>query len=117
MTAKKPDARQNNGRPKGAKGKRTEAQIKKAEQGGAMPLDVMLADMRFHFAIAERLMGSITKKSKPAEFKAMSAAMARAREAAKDAAPYLHPRLNSIDHTGGVAVTFENALKTLEAAN
>ena len=63
------------GRPKGSRNKRTRALLEAAEAGGEMPLDFLLRLMRDP-----------------------QASMARRLEAAKAAAPFLHPRLNSIDH-------------------
>src|SRR5271169_5450916 len=63
------------GRPKGSRNKKTRALLEAAEAGGEMPLDFLLRLMRDpHTSTARRL------------------------EAAKAAAPFLHPRLNSIDH-------------------
>jgi hypothetical protein len=80
------------GRPKGSRNKRTRALLEAAEAGGEMPLDFLLRLMRDpHAPTARRL------------------------EAAKAAAPFVHPRLNSIDHkvtgeggaeTSAIQVTF-----------
>ena len=36
-------------------------------------------------------------------------------EAAKAAAPYIHPRLNAVEHTGSMNITHEDALAMLAA--
>ena len=77
--------RSNAGRKKGSKGKRTEAQIAKAEAGGEMPLDFMLQVMRTP---------ELTKAGKESAI-----SKARRYQAAKDAAPYLHPKLSSVEQT------------------
>lgn len=82
--AERGGARQGAGRPKGSKDKATiekEAAraeiIKKALDGGISPLEVMVNVMREHYA---------------------SARYSEAASVAKDAAPYMHPKLASIDH-------------------
>ena len=65
------------GRPRGARNKRSLANIEAAQAGGQMPLDFMLAFMR--------------DETQPLE---------RRLEAAKCAAPYVHARLASIEHSG-----------------
>lgn len=75
--------RSNAGRKKGSKGKRTEEQIVKAQAGGEMPLDHMLKVMRTP---------ELTKAGKETAL-----SKARRYQAAKDAAPYLHPKLSSIE--------------------
>jgi hypothetical protein len=62
------------GRPKGARNRRTRAVLEAAEAGGDMPLDFLLRLMRDP-----------------------SAPITRRLEAAKAAAPFLHPKLNSVD--------------------
>ena len=62
------------GRPKGARNRRTRAVLEAAEAGGEMPLDFLLGLMRDPRA-------TITRRL----------------EAAKAAAPFLHPRLNAVD--------------------
>lgn len=65
------------GRPKGSLNKKTAEKIAAVEASGLMPLDYMLSLLRDDTLPPEE------------RFKA-----------AKEAAPYLHPRLASIDHTG-----------------
>src|SRR5262245_2330349 len=62
------------GRPRGSLNKRTQTLLEAAEAGGEMPLDFLLRLMRDpHSPMARRL------------------------EAAKAAAPFLHPKLSAID--------------------
>jgi hypothetical protein len=63
---------------------------------GSLPLEVTLACMRFHHASADREL----EKGDAADPEAIANALQAAHEAAKDAAPYLHPRLSGIAHTG-----------------
>ena len=67
------------GRPKGAKNKKTQELIARAEAGGVMPLDVLLYAMRLHYAAGE---------------------YDKAAEIAKDAAPYLHNRRAAVVVSG-----------------
>ena len=81
------------GRKKGVPNKITKANIAKAEAGGSMPLDVMLKVMRMHEQAGDRE----AKRSgldKAIEF------YDKAAERARDAAPYLHHRLQAITHKG-----------------
>ena len=67
------------GRKKGAASKRTREIADAAVADGLSPLEVMLKAMRFH-ADAER--------------------WDDAADVAKDAAPYIHPRLAAVEHKG-----------------
>jgi hypothetical protein len=110
------------GRPKGAVGaltKRTREVAERAAQDGITPLEVMLANMR-HFiqvaADAEATLEGLTAeefseqqadKTPEEQFKFLLAEVKKtaglrelAQGAARDAAPYMHPRLASVEHTG-----------------
>ena len=88
-TLTKGGTRQNAGRKPGVPNKDRRKAIAKAERGGIMPLALMLETMRTAWAKGQAL----TAENKDLEandyFKA-------AHERARDAAPYLHPRLQSI---------------------
>jgi hypothetical protein len=63
------------GRPKGQRNKKTERQVASVEKGGITPLDYLLSVMRNeNNEQAERI------------------------DAANKAAPYVHPKLSSVDH-------------------
>jgi hypothetical protein len=79
------------GRKKGATNKKTKEAIAKAEAGGAMPLDIMLKQMRKYDALADKL-----SKTLGATGEQVQAAEALAAERARDASPYLHARLQSV---------------------
>ena len=66
------------GRPAGSATKRTREIADQAAANGVMPLEVMLHAMRWHFE-AKRY--------------------DEAHVAARDAAPYLHPKLAAIEHS------------------
>jgi len=69
------------GRPVGSKNQRTAEIARAAAESGITPIEVMLGTMRELWA------------------KGMPEAKLQAAEIAKDAAPYIHPRLASIDQT------------------
>jgi hypothetical protein len=75
-------ARPGAGRPKGGLAKKIQAAIQAAEAGGAMPREVMLAAMRYHY---ERALEAPEKERGPY--------LDAAADIAVRAAPYLHPRL------------------------
>ena len=85
------------GRKKGTRDKKVVAMEKATEDGGLMPLEVMLNNMRWGMeqalAISEKKPEEITDDDK------MQIGFLRkfAQDAAKDAAPYLHSRLALVD--------------------
>ena len=75
------------GRKKGTPNKKTAAVVEAVKAGGVMPLDYMLGVMR----------DPISNDTDPS----VKVAMVGLRfEAAKAAAPYVHPKLSAIEHTG-----------------
>lgn len=112
--------REGAGRRVGALTKRTREIAERASAEGKTPLEVMLDNMR-HFqqvaldaeATLEGLTASEFSESIPADaspedqFKALLATVKKtvglrqaAQDAARDAAPYIHPRLAAVEHTG-----------------
>ena len=82
--------REGAGRPAGALNKRTEENISAMEASGLSPLDYLLQVMRDETGeLGARL------------------------EAAKAAAPYVHPKLSSIQFNGKLEVSHEDALEEL----
>lgn len=85
------------------------------------PLEVMLDNMEFALNEAGDLMKKIIEM-KPGEeggmdaLKSLLRLRSMAQECAKDAAPYVHPRLSSVEHSGSLAVSHEQALAALAAA-
>ncbi len=67
---------------------------------GATPLHVMLYRMRHHFQQA------VDELEKPegADLNKVADELARADNAANSAAPYSHPKLMAIHHSGGVDI-------------
>jgi len=83
------------GRKVGAAHKKTrETADKIASDDGIMPLDVMVGAMRELWSLAESLKGKKEEQDKRLGF------LAQAGEYASKAAPYIHPRLAAVEHTG-----------------
>jgi hypothetical protein len=118
------------GRKKGALTKRTRLIAEKGAEEGITPLEVMLANMR-HFhklaesaekALAELSAEKIADMEPEAQFEYLLAEVtkaaglrAQAQECARDAGPYIHPRLASIEQAvkSGVTVTYDISDKPL----
>ena len=102
-------ARVRAGRPRGSANRKTREVADRAASEGITPLEVFLEDMRFHFARAtvERA------KGRDADILLIAKELSAAREAAKDAAPFMHPRLQAVAHSGSVGITHEEALRLL----
>lgn len=79
------------GRPKGAISKMAQEAREKASEQGITPLDYMLHLLRDEELDADTRF-----------------------EAAKAAAPYLHPKLSSVEMNANVSVSHEDALEQLE---
>lgn len=100
-------ARKNKGgRKKGGKNSERLAVAQKALKDGITPLEVILGHMRDHHARAIAAKEPATREEH----------MAIAAAAAKDAAPYVHPRLNAIDHNHSGAMNWRDVFKMTEAA-
>lgn len=93
-------ARENAGRPKGIPNKKTQELIARVQSEGIMPLDVFLNDMRYFYNLGENKMRMAEMardgKQQAKEFRAASALKDIAASRARDAAPYIHPRLASL---------------------
>jgi hypothetical protein len=99
------------GRPKGSKNKHTKSQKARAAAAaladqGITPLEVMVGTMRSLWAEAEQTddLGLVRE------------IQLKAAVVAKDCAPYMHPRLAAIEHSGGLELTHEEALSELEGS-
>lgn len=113
--------RERAGRKSGSLTKKTREVAEQAAAQGVTPLEVMLDNMRFaHERGAEVLaklmdMPTADPQDKGLDaFRELLAFRSRAQEAAKDAAPYMHPRLANVEHSGGLTLTHEAALAELE---
>ena len=83
-------ARPGAGRPKGAVTRKTAEIANRAMEEGVTPLEVMLTSMRALWVEATDDAGKVIDPAKAKEATAI----------AKDAAPYVHPRLQSVAHGG-----------------
>lgn len=90
---KKGGARKGAGRPKGSPSKATIARQERIASTGVVPLDVIIEDMRFHYSAYQEALAR-------SENHVAAQELALARNAAKDAAPYVHPKLAAIEHMG-----------------
>lgn len=117
--------REGAGRPAGAVTQRTREVAERALATGMTPLDVMLDNMR-HFQqvaldaeatleglTAEEMSDQVPPDASPEDqFKFLLAQVKKtvglrqaAQDAARDAAPYIHAKLASVEHKGGIEVT------------
>lgn len=95
------------GRPKGARNKATNARQAAVKASGSTPLDVMLKRMRHHEHLA-----ALAKRRK--DEAAENQHLAAADEAARGAAPYVHPRLSAVQMSGNLTLTHEERLEKLK---
>lgn len=88
------------GRPKGVPNKKTLELIARVQSEGIMPLDVLLNDMRFYYNLGENKMMEAQTcepgKKQSVAFRAATALKDIAAGRARDAAPYIHPKLASL---------------------
>lgn len=109
--------REGAGRPAGAITKRTREVAERVSATGMSPLEVMIDNMRHFQQVAidaealldgmtvEEFTGRITADTPEEQFKALLAEVKKtagfrqmAQDAARDAAPYMHPKLATVDH-------------------
>jgi hypothetical protein len=122
------------GRKPGSLTTKTREIASKAAEEGITPLEVMLQNMRHFYQVAldaeETLRGltaaeissQVGEDATPEEqFKFLLAEVKKtagfrqmAQDAATDAAPFIHPRLAAIDHSGTLSVSHEAALAELD---
>jgi len=115
------------GRPKGALAKKTRAVAEKAAATGMTPLEVMIDNMRHFYQAAvdaeatiagmtvDEMLGKIGVDATPDEqFKFLLAQVKQtagfrqmAQDAARDASPFIHPRLSAVDYkmSGSLEIT------------
>lgn len=95
------------GRPKGSKNTRTQELVARAAEEGIMPIEVLLNDMRYFYTLGENKMRLAEQeadgKKQAKHFRASLELKTIARDCARDAAPYIHPKLASLQ--GKVEVT------------
>lgn len=84
------------GRPRGATNRKTRELQERVAATGVEPLDVMLAAMRHLYDHAQKLQADDFAQ----DAEAVTAAFVGAAAIAKDAAPYVHPKLANVQHSG-----------------
>lgn len=99
-------SRKGAGRKPGSATKKTREIADKAAAEGVTPLEVMLENMRFAHMEAGTLLANLLAGGAETpegfdQLKELLKYRGMAQEAAKDAAPYIHPRLAAVEHTGG----------------
>lgn len=102
------------GRQKGTPNKRTGAAIERAEDTGLLPLDIMLKNARWAQEEADKALAALRAAPKGDFADAKSDLPAEhlkyrrlANEFSKDAAPYIHSKLSSVDQKLSGTVTLE----------
>lgn len=96
------------GRAKGTQNKATAARQEQVAADGVTPLDVMLENMRFAHEHAAEVLAKVMSLEPEGEtpgqgldaYREMLRFRQIAEDCAKDAAPYVHPKLASIVHKG-----------------
>lgn len=90
--------RDGSGRKPGTANVKTREIADKAIEEGVTPLEVMLKTMRTYVEAAEKLgLGKV--EAVDGEVITQLSLLTEASKVAKDAAPYIHPRLSAVDHT------------------
>lgn len=110
-------ARKGAGRKPGSANTKTREIANRAAEEGITPLEVMLDNMRFAHGKAADVLAQLLACGAETpeafnEFKELLRFRGMAQEAAKDAAPYLHPRLSSVEMNANVS-THEASLDDL----
>ena len=104
------------GRKAGQLNKRTIARqqlASRAAEQGITPLDLMLKRMRYYNSVVDREL----ERGEAADRGIIDGALKAANEAAKDAAPYLHPRLSAVEHTARPDDFFTEMLKLIDGTS
>jgi hypothetical protein len=96
--------REGSGRKQGTPNKASAARQAEIAASGVTPLEVMLANMRFHHQQAEELIGLMSSAESPEARIQILGEIVRQRQIAQrcaaDAANYVHPKLASVQHGG-----------------
>lgn len=113
--------REGAGRKKGTPNKRTlylKELSEKAVDSGITPLEVMLNNMRSYYNDLDGLLSRLVdEKGKPVSIgdaRLILGLRQLAGNAAKDAAPFCHPKLQSITHSGKIGGPSEEITKDMD---
>ena len=85
-------ARPGAGKPRGPN-RSSRERLERISKTGVTPLDVLIEGMRKHYDAAQEALKVDDKETAAKCFR-------EAKDFAKEAAPYLHPRLQAVQHTG-----------------
>ena len=95
--------RENAGRKTGALTTRSRMIAEKAIESGTTPLDVMIKNMRFADEQGSEVLAKIMQTEEGASVDSLKELLGfrrLAQDCAKDAAPYVHPRIATVELTG-----------------
>ena len=112
------------GRTKGVPNRATAARQEQIAAEGATPLDVMLENMRFAHEHAAEVLAKVMSLEPEGEtpgegldaFRELLRFRQIAEDCAKDAAPYVHPKLASIEHKGSKENPLTVLLQAIDGA-
>ena len=111
MAGQNGGARPGAGRKKGAGATKTQELVAKATAGGVTPLEVLIGDMRYFYQLADEHLSASRNmaddKEREEYLKNAIKLKSVARDCAVQAAPYIHPKLQST--TAKVEVTSHEA--------
>jgi hypothetical protein len=110
--------RKTGGRQKGSRNKVMKAREAEIAASGQTPLEAMLDNMRFCHEAAAAILRKLIARETPlpddfSEFSQLLKFRQIAQDAAKDAAPYCHPRLTSVEHKGEDGGPIQTVLKVV----
>lgn len=116
--SKRGGARKGAGRKPGSATKKTREIADRAADEGITPLEVMLDNMRFAHGGASEMMNALLRAAEGADIPEGFDALEKlavfrrmAQDAAKDAAPYMHPRLATVEHRGDEDNPIQHSVK------
>ena len=104
-------SRQGAGRKAGSATVRTREIADRLSQTGVSPLEVMLDAMRYFHSVARQ-----AEADGGGPCKAAAEAYGAGASIAKDAAPFVHPKLASIEHNNGDGEPFKIIVTSAQAA-
>ena len=107
-------AKNQGGRPKGSRNKTAVEYAMELSKAGLAPIEVLLGAMRIAWARSSEFDGKGRGEQKTANTAYASQLRKEAVACASAAAPYCHPKLSAIEHSGGVEISHEEALDMLD---
>ena len=114
VESEKPVAKNKGGRPRGSRNKTAAEFAMELSKAGMAPVEVMRGAMRIAWARSAEYDGKGRGEQKIANTAYASQLRKEAVVCATAAAPYCHPKLSAIEHSGGVQISHEEALDMLD---